>query len=216
MILERSWPTVPPHLFWVEVLGTCHQPFDYPHRLHLCRLCRAHPLTQKTFPPLVWDWRRSHRSNNQEGLRRTKELHLLDHCCRQHLRHRPTADDGRARCLVMEHPLHRCDGCGFIFSIARIITSATTWQDAASCCTHITTTYLGRRCGFILSISYQASLVLVFNDALSSPRCEKTKKKKENRHQSRFYDQFSAFTRVPNSSHAHHPQTGSIASTFSR
>ena len=115
----------------------------------------------------MW-WRRSHRSNNKEGLRRTKELHLLDHCCRQHLRHRPTADDGRARCLVMENSLHRCDGCGFIFSIARIITSATTWQDAASCCTHITTTYC-RRCEFILSISYHASLVLVFNDASSRP-----------------------------------------------
>ena len=39
-------------------------------------------------------------------------FHLLDHCCHQHLS-RPTADDGRARCLVMEHPLHWCDGCGF-------------------------------------------------------------------------------------------------------
>ena len=58
---------------------------------------------------------------------------------------------------------------------------------------------------------------LVFNDASSSPRSEKVKKKKKkNRHQSRFYDQFSAFTRVTNSSHAHHPRTGSIASTFIR
>ena len=33
------------------------------------------------------------------------ELYPLDHCCRQHVRRRPTADDGRARCLVMGTPL---------------------------------------------------------------------------------------------------------------
>ena len=114
----------------------------------------------------MWDWRRSHRSNNQEGLRRTKELHLLDHCCRQHLRHRPTADDGRARCLVMEHPLHRCDGCGFIFSIARIISSVTTWQDAASCCTHITTTYWGA----IVGLSSPSLTTLRLSSSITTPR----------------------------------------------
>ena len=104
MIVESFWPTVPPQPPWLEVLGTCHQPFNYSHRLHLCRLCRTHPSLKKHFLPLVWDWRRSHRSNNREGLHPTKELHLLDHCCRQHLRRRHTADDERARCLVMEHP----------------------------------------------------------------------------------------------------------------
>ena len=148
--------------------------------------------------------------HSQECMRPTKELHLLDHCCRQHLRRFPTADDGHARCLVMEHPLHWCDGCGFILSITSTNTSATTWHDATSCCTHTTTTYWGHRCGLILSVSFHASFILLVNTS-SSPRCQTTRKKKKKkkkkknaiggRQQLWFYDQLSAFTRGTNSSH---------------
>ena len=34
-------------------------------------------------------------------------------------RHQHLPDNGRARCLVIEHPLHRCDRCGFMLSITR-------------------------------------------------------------------------------------------------
>ena len=40
-----------------------------------------------------------------------------------------------------------------------------------------TTTYWGRRCWLILSISYHASFILVFR-ASSSPRCQKTRKRR--------------------------------------
>ena len=74
------------------------------------------PSHLRKISPLVLDWRRSHCSS-KDGMQPSKELHLLSHCCRQHLRRLLTSDEGRDRCLVTEHPLHWCDGCWFILSI---------------------------------------------------------------------------------------------------
>ena len=120
------------------------------------------------------------------------------HCYRQQLRHCPTVCDGRASCLV-----------------THITTSTTTtWDYAVSCYTHTTTTRdWNRRGGLILFIP-----CTVFN-ASSSPHCQKTTKKKKNTTIGMHpwcYNQFSSFTRGANLPHAHHPQTRSIASTFSR
>ena len=72
------------------------------------------------------------------------------------------------------------------------------------------TTHWNRRGGFILSIP-----PIVFSTP-STPRRQKTTKKKNSGDNPWFHDQFSSFTRGTHSSHTHHPQTRSIASTFSR
>ena len=169
---------------WLEVLRTCHQPFNYPHWLHLCTIVGYSPSLKKHF--LRWcatgvDPTAERTAKKVCGP--TKELHQLDHCFRQYLRHRPIADDGRVRCLVMEHPFH---WCGFILPITRTNTCVTTWHDATSCCTH-TTTYWGRRCW------------LIFYHASSSPRCPETrkkKKKKNNNNNNTGFTTISACSRV--------------------
>ena len=155
----------------------------------LSPLSNKNPHLRK-FPPLLWDWRRSHRINNRyaayKGSPPTGQL-LSSTPSR-----RTTAGDGQRRYLVMEHPFIGMTGVG-LFSPSPVPTPPQ---------------QLGMRPRRTAPTPPRIGDAGVgfSSPSPTTPRSSKTRKKKKkkkkttigDRHQPWFYDQFSAFTRGTN------------------